>query len=122
MFKTVLSLLIVTIFSACTAHRVDVQQGNVLTKETMDKVKIGMSERQIKALLGTPLITDPFRKNRWDFVYRMKHGETQEVQYSYVTLFFSDAKLSEIKVHQEPLAEKDLKTPGLGTRSLFSNH
>ena len=121
MIKQAFFAIFILFITACSAHRVDIQQGNVLTKETMDKIKVGMNQRQIRALAGTPLVTDPFRKNRWDFVYSMKQGETQELQYSYVSLIFTDDKVSEIKIHKEPIAEKDLKTPGLGLRSGLFN-
>ena len=104
---------------SCAAYKVDVQQGNVLTKETMENLKVGMSNRQVAALLGTPLVQDPFRNNRWDFVYSMTKGNTNEQQYSYVSLFFLDKKLSEIKVHKEPVAEDELITPGLGLETRF---
>ena len=119
MTKLVLIFILTGTLIGCSAYKVDIQQGNVLTKETMSNLKLGMSERQVIALLGTPLVTDPFRENRWDFVYSMTEGNTNEQQYSYVSLLFIEKKLSEIKVHKEPIPEDELKKPGLGLETRF---
>lgn len=117
MKTTTLSILLffLAVLSAC-AHKIDIQQGNVLTAEMLDQIKIGMNERQVISVVGSPLIVDPFHKNRWDYIYSMKIGNTDEFQYSYVTLFFSERSLQEIKTHKEPIAEKDMITPELVSR------
>lgn len=65
--------------AACTSvnvplspHRIDVQQGNALDQEAVDKLKTGMTRSQVRFLLGTPLLVDPFRSNRWDYVYNYR--------------------------------------------------
>ena len=50
----------------------DVQQGNLLKLETLDRVEIGMTKSQIKYLLGGPLVGTPFEENRWDYIYYYK--------------------------------------------------
>jgi outer membrane protein assembly factor BamE len=50
-------------------YRMDVQQGNVVTQEMMAKVQPGMTRSQVRFALGTPLITDVFHDDRWDYVY-----------------------------------------------------
>jgi len=50
-------------------HRIDVQQGNALEQEALEKLKTGMTRSQVRFLLGTPLLVDPFHSNRWDYVY-----------------------------------------------------
>ena len=77
------------------------------------KLNVGMNERQVMSVMGSPLIVDPFAKNRWDYVYSMKLGDSGVSQYSYVTLFFKDRVLANIDVHVEPIPEKDLITPEL---------
>ena len=107
-----LSALLLT---AC-AHKIDVQQGNVLTKEMVAKLSVGMNERQVISVLGSPLIVDPFRRNRWDYVYSMKLGNKNVSQYSHITLVFKDSILTDIEVKAEPLPEKELLAPELVTR------
>jgi len=107
-----ISLIFTVLLSAC-AHKIDVQQGNVLTKEMLEKLSVGMNALQVISVMGSPLITDPFHKDRWDYVYSMKLGDSGKSQYSYVTLFFKDRVLTNIDVHVEPLPDKDLIVPAL---------
>lgn len=95
----------------CTIHRMDIQQGNVLTLETLDKLVIGMDRRKVRGLAGTPLMLNPFRTDdRWDYIYTFKHGITREKQFSHVTLYFEEHILVEIKVHAEPLKRDEINT------------
>jgi len=88
----------------------DIQQGNVLTQETLDKLVVGMEMRKVHGLAGTPLVSDPFRTDRWDYIYSFKHGITKEKQYSYVTLYFEKNILVDIKVHAEPLKLEEINS------------
>ncbi|WP_455366464.1 outer membrane protein assembly factor BamE [Kaarinaea lacus] len=88
----------------------DIQQGNVLTQETLDKLVVGMEMRKVRGLAGTPLINDPFRSDRWDYIYTFKHGITKEKQYSYVSLYFENSILVEVKVHATPLKREDINS------------
>jgi outer membrane protein assembly factor BamE len=69
-----------------------------------------MEMRKVRGLAGTPLINDPFRTDRWDYVYTFKHGITRETQYSYVSLYFENEILVEVKVHAEPLKREDINS------------
>ena len=81
--------------SLLTPYRIDIRQGNYLTQEMVDQLKIGQSRDQVRYILGTPLLTDPFHAERWDYVYRFQpgHGAAEQRR---VTVFFSDDKLSRI--------------------------
>lgn len=109
--KFLLTLGFAALLLGCTIHRMDIQQGNALTQETLEKIKVGMEQRIVRRLAGTPLIVDPFRSNRWDYIYSFKHGVTREVQYSYITLYFNnDEVLEKIEVHATPLKEDDINS------------
>jgi outer membrane protein assembly factor BamE len=56
-------------------YRIDVPQGNLLTQEMVATLKPGMSRDQVKFVLGTPLLTDLFHADRWDYVYRLQRGD-----------------------------------------------
>lgn len=56
-------------------YRMDVGQGNFLSQDSVDKLKVGMSKTQVQAILGTPLLQDPFRTDRWDYVFDLKKGD-----------------------------------------------
>lgn len=55
-------------------HRIDIQQGNVVTQEMVEKLRPGMTRQQVRFVLGTPPLVDPFHVNRWDYVYYFNKG------------------------------------------------
>jgi outer membrane protein assembly factor BamE len=55
-------------------YKLEIPQGNVITQEMVDKLKAGMTRAQVRFVLGTPLVVDAFRTNRWDFVYTLQKG------------------------------------------------
>lgn len=87
--------------AGCSMYRVDVQQGNVLTDEMVGSLKVGMTKRQARFLLGTPPITDPFHADRWDYVYSYKKGDGTEER-RWLTLFFNGDTLSRYETDIKP--------------------
>lgn len=96
---TIFVLLIALNTSACSILYVpDIQQGNVITDEMLSKLKPGMDTKQVKFILGTPLIKDPFHKNRWDYFYSYKNNDDGTFKKSYITVLFEDGKMVDLKV------------------------
>lgn len=108
--KWILTICLASLLWGCSIHRMDIQQGNALTQEMLAKLKVGMEQRKVRRIAGTPLITDPFRNNRWDYIYTFKHGITGEVQYSYITLIFEDQVLVKVDIHEMPLKNDDINS------------
>lgn len=77
------------------AHKIDIQQGNQVNIEDLDRLKIGMTKQQVKYLLGTPLLQDAFHQNRWDYLYYIQPGK-QSARQSRVSLYFDGDTLSRI--------------------------
>ena len=73
-------------------YHIDVQQGNVLSQQKIAQLKQGMTEAQVRFLLGTPSVTDPFHPDRWDYVYTDEPGGKRRIT-KRLTLFFNDGKL-----------------------------
>ena len=98
MFKRLVFILLLSaLLGACTIHRLDVQQGNIIKEEQVSKLKLGISKRQVRFIMGTPLIQDPFHANRWDYVFTDQPGtERKIVEYQRVTVYFENDKLSKI--------------------------
>ena len=92
--KLLLILGLASLLGACAIHRMDIQQGNALTEETLDKLKIGMEQRIVRRLAGTPLITDPFRSNRWDYIYSYQPGGGVRGQERISVFFVNDELVS----------------------------
>lgn len=80
---------------ACTIYRADIQQGNVLEDVAIQKLKLGMTRKQVSFILGTPLLQDPFHADRWDYIYTFKPGNGVTTR-QLLVLFFKDDSLSKI--------------------------
>jgi outer membrane protein assembly factor BamE len=88
-----------------TPYRIDIVQGNVITREQAALVKPGMSKLQVRDVLGTPLVTDPFHANRWDYVFTLRRPNTQ-VQPTRVVVRFDGDRVKSIEAPELP-SEKD---------------
>ncbi|HNP63203.1 MAG TPA: outer membrane protein assembly factor BamE [Woeseiaceae bacterium] len=88
------------VLSACV-YRANIAQGNLIERKDLDQVEIGMTKSQIRFLLGTPMINDPFTANRWDYVYYLTIGRRDAVQKRWVSIYFVDEKVSEIRKNLE---------------------
>jgi outer membrane protein assembly factor BamE len=93
-------LLLALFCTACSGYsfkpyRMDIQQGNVVTPKMMMQLRPGMSKAQVRYVMGTPLIVDAFRVNRWDYLYRMEKGGTL-IEERHVVLEFDNDKLTRV--------------------------
>ncbi|WP_240655698.1 outer membrane protein assembly factor BamE [Paraburkholderia phosphatilytica] len=68
------------IAQSITPYRITIVQGNFVSSEMAAQMKIGMTRDQVRRLLGTPLLTDMFHADRWDYVFYFKRGSTSVVQ------------------------------------------
>jgi len=85
-------LCIVAALSAGCIYRIDIQQGNVVVQDQLAKVKVGMSRPEVRQILGTPLLADPFHANRWDYwFYNEKRG--REIERNKITVHFENDKV-----------------------------
>jgi outer membrane protein assembly factor BamE len=83
-------------------HKPDIQQGNIITPEMVGALKTGMSKRQVSFVLGTPLLTDVFHQDRWDYPFSMKkRNEPQEIKL--FSLFFEGDVLVDFSGDIEPV-------------------
>lgn len=91
-----LSLVFLTLFSSgCSwvkfpgVHKIDIQQGNILDQDMIDTLQPEMTKAQVRFVLGTPLISDTFDQNRWDYPYRHTSPSGVETK-NHVTIYFDD--------------------------------
>lgn len=73
-----------------TPYRIDIVQGNVITKEQAAVLKPGLTRLQVRDLLGTPLVTDPFHANRWDYIFTLRRPGAEAQRRSLVVEFEGD--------------------------------
>jgi outer membrane protein assembly factor BamE len=88
-----------------TPHKIPVQQGNVVTQEMIDKLKPGMTQAQVRFVLGTPLVVEPFRNDRWDYVF-LKDMGGKAVEKQRVTVLFEDGVVKGLEGDIKPAAPK----------------
>lgn len=77
-------------------YRIDIQQGNVVEQQMLDRLEIGMERSKVRFIMGTPLLADPFNQDRWDYVYRLRRGSGEEVSQR-VSLYFADDRLARVE-------------------------
>jgi outer membrane protein assembly factor BamE len=97
-----------------TPYRIEIQQGNFVSQEMVSQLKLGMSKDQVRFVLGTPLITDSFHADRWDYVFRRQRANSRELEHRKLAVFFEDGKLKRIEGDVTPAASTDaagVKTP-----------
>lgn len=88
-------LLSSSLLFGCSPHKLEIQQGNIITPEMMESLKPGMSSSQVRFLLGSPQLVDPFRKNRWDYLYSLRQ-DGEETESKHLVLIFDGDMLSEV--------------------------
>lgn len=75
--------------AGCGFFRVEIQQGNYITRDQVEQLEPGMSMREVRYIMGTPLIVDPFHeKHRWDYVYSYSPDLGTDFEKRRITLFF----------------------------------
>lgn len=112
MLLRLITLLVLLQFVGCSIFpsvlfKIDVQQGNVVTQDMLEKLKPGMTKSQVRFVLGTPLIVDAFRDNRWDYTYvRQEKGEL--IEQKRLTIFFENERLTHFDNYLSTLDGEDL--------------
>lgn len=75
----ILTFILITFFlggcSWFSPYKQSIQQGNILDKEAIEQLKIGMSQEQVVYLLGTPLLKSPNNLKQWDYIYQLRQGQ-----------------------------------------------
>ncbi|MCZ6804630.1 MAG: outer membrane protein assembly factor BamE [Proteobacteria bacterium] len=94
-------------------YKIDIQQGNVIEQEMLNKLKPGMDMNQVKFIMGTPVLIDPFHNDRWEYIYSFQKGGGVREQ-RHITLHFEEEKLSyisgDIEISDKPRVENEIVT------------
>ena len=106
-------LLAALCLSACSfvgfpgVYKINVEQGNIVTPEMVGQLQPGMSRRQVRFILGTPLLEDPFNQDRWDYPYVKRNGQNI-LSESRLMVYFEDDTLLRFEGDIEPeVAEEE---------------
>ena len=98
---TVFLLSAALALSSGCVYRANIAQGNLIEQEDLDQLKVGMTKSQVRFLLGTPMVDDPFHLNRWDYVYYLKLGRKKASFQRWLTVFFENDLVVKIVEDQE---------------------
>ncbi|HEY8555051.1 MAG TPA: outer membrane protein assembly factor BamE [Burkholderiales bacterium] len=90
-------LLLVLVGGCIQPYRIAIEQGNVVTDEMLEKLKPGLTRSQVRFLLGTPLITDPFHPERWDYVHVYKEHAGAPARTRKLTVIFEGDTLARVE-------------------------
>ena len=93
------------IYRAIGAYRIEIQQGNYVSQEMVSQLKIGMSKEQVRFVLGTPLVTDIFHADRWDYIYYHKAQNSNQVEKRKLAVIFVDGRLAKLEGDVVPVAK-----------------
>lgn len=85
-------------------YRMEIQQGNFITQEMVSQLKPGQTREQVRFILGSPLVTDIFHTDRWDYVFSRRRANSNDIEQRRIVVYFSDGKLARI--------EGDVVSPG----------
>ncbi len=116
--RTVLGIVVATALAACAnpfsrqtldnfslTYKISIQQGVVVTQEMADQLKLGMTRDQVRFVLGTPILTDPFHKDRWDYPFRFQPGRGP-IEERRFTVYFADDVLTRYNGDSLPTEEQ----------------
>ena len=95
-FKKIPLLFLSIFIVSCSipkTYEVVISQGNLIDQEMIDKLEVGMTESQVKFVMGSPLISDTFYPNRWDYFTSVTQGSKTYTEQK-ISLYFEDNKLS----------------------------
>lgn len=89
-----------------TPYRIEIVQGNVVTREQAAAVRAGMNRAQVRDILGSPLLTDVFHADRWDYIFTIRRSGAEPQRRS-LTAYFDGERLQRLDAPQDLPSEKD---------------
>ena len=123
MRKLVGAIFVSLMLGACSSipslsiYKLDINQGNYITQDQVDRLKVGQTRQQVRIALGTPLVTDAFHANRWDYVYEFqRQGRTLE--HRQFTVYFVDDRLARWEGDEMPPPPAEVARAGGGDAAL----
>ncbi len=97
-------ILLTLLLASCSTYKMDIRQGNYISDDMRDKLRLGMSKQQVHYVLGTPMISDPFHATRWDYVYRLEQ-KGKIVEDRHLSVYFDGDNLARVEDGGKPLTD-----------------
>jgi outer membrane protein assembly factor BamE len=99
-FRPLIAAAALAGLAACSGvqfpYKLDVRQGNYVTPEMTSQLRVGLNQAEVRNIMGSPLLIDPFHADRWDYVYRFVPGKGP-IEERRMTLYFKDGKLTRVE-------------------------
>lgn len=92
-----MAAMLATFCLAACVYRIDVQQGNLLEDKDIGQVEVGMTRSQVQFLLGTPMVSDSFHHDRWDYAYYFRQGRSHDVQHRWLIVYFQNERVARVE-------------------------
>lgn len=114
-----LSLLVGLSLTSCSTvlnnlpgvYTLEIQQGNIVEQPMVDQLRPGMNKRQVLYIMGSPMLTDVFHPERWDYIYYGEDDDKEKVQKK-ASLFFNKDQLVGIQGDMRPSGKPVVKPSG----------
>ena len=88
---------LLTLALAACVYRIDIQQGNLLDEKAINQIDLGMTRSQVQFLLGTPMVSDSFHRDRWDYAYYYRRGRSPDADRRWVVVYFENDRVQRIE-------------------------
>ncbi|WP_260959901.1 outer membrane protein assembly factor BamE [Pseudomonas citri] len=88
-------------------YKIDIQQGNVVTQDMIDQLRPGMTRRQVRFIMGNPLLADTFHADRWDYLYSLQPGGGERQQERISVIFNANDQLVSLSGDFMPGVSRD---------------
>jgi outer membrane protein assembly factor BamE len=98
-------------FPSLGVYKLDINQGNYITQDQVERLRVGQTRQQVRLVLGTPLLTDPFHATRWDYVYEFER-QGRQLEHNQLTVYFVDDKLARWENTELPPAPTEVAQGG----------
>ena len=112
MFLRALATIAVLFLASCSStglpvldlkpYRMEIQQGNFVSQEAVSQLKLGMTKEQVRFVLGTPLLTDIFHADRWDYVYRRQKVNSNVLEHRKIAVYFRGRQAQAHRRRRDP--------------------
>lgn len=79
-----------------SAYYVDIHQGNLFTQEQIEEIQPGMTQRQVRFILGSPMVADTFNPDRWDYLYTITHRDQLNIE-QHLAIFFKEGVVDKVE-------------------------
>ncbi len=104
-------------FPSVAVYKLDVNQGNYITQDQVERLKVGQTPQQVRAALGTPLLVDPFHAARWDYYYSFER-QGRLLEQRLFTVYFVNDKVARWEGDEAPPSPSETARAGAGDARL----